>query len=215
MPAAALRLSPDPALSLLRRTEGPLMDAASLVATRIAQRQTERGYRSYLFTSPDGSPGRTTVALNVALAVAQADVRVALIEADLRAPRLGQLIGCAQEPGLTQLLNGEVALSQACLRLDDRPLLLLHAGAPTDRPELFLASPIFKEAVAELVDTVDLLLIDAPAVAPHADAHQLLGLVDQALLVVPASGTRRASLEAVITQFTPARIAGVIYNQGR
>lgn len=211
--AEALRGLQDPALSVLSDPDGPAVRAAGLLAARFEAWERERGYRSYLFTSLSPRAGRTTVALNTALGLAQSRARrVALLEADFRAPRLAELIGRPEAPGLSELLAGQVSLAEACLQIDDRPLVLLPAGAAVTNPEACVASPLLKEAALELVDTVDLLLIDAPAVAPHADAQQLLGLADQALIVVAHGQARRGALAAAVAQLGAARVAGVVYN---
>lgn len=134
-------------------------------------------------TSSQPGEGKTTLALWLA-AEAAAGRRVAVVDADLRRPRLGDLLDAPNRPGLAEVLAGDATLDEA---LHDGPVtgLSLLSGAPLGgvAAEL-LARPTLQTTIDALRDRFDLVVIDTPPVMAVADARLLAPFADVVLYAV-------------------------------
>lgn len=201
------------ALTILSEPDGELSTSVRLLGTRLQEAMKTFGYRAYMVTSPEPLTGKTTTAANLALALAEdSQRRIALIEANFRYPRFAEIFGTPEDYGLIPLLEGQVQLNEAIAKIADRNLVILPAGGRHANPAELLASPRFKALVAELANTVDMAIIDAPSVSPFADANILLPLVDAALLVVSENSTNVGWIGRAQKQLGEARILGAVYN---
>jgi capsular exopolysaccharide synthesis family protein len=204
----------DPGLSVLREPDGELATSIRVFVTRLLDLQRTYGYRVYMITSPEPRTGKTTVALNLALALAEDPKRrIALIEANFRAPRVAEVLGLPPDVGLLGLLEGRHGVAEATIKLSDRNLLVLPAGGTHPSPAEALASPRFKALIQELASSVDIALVDAPAVRASADANLLLPLVDGAVLVVRERETRGSWVDQALEQLGNERVLGAVYNR--
>ena len=211
--AALESRSLDPALAVLRDPDGALATAIRLFVTRLLDLERSHGYRAYMLTSAEPLTGKTTVALNLAFALAEdSKRRIALIEADFRNPRIGEILDLPPELGLLGVLEGRLSVAQASVRVADRNLVVFPSGGKHNSPAEVLASPRFKTVIQELAQSVDVAIIDAPPVKPTADANLLLPLVDGAMLVVLNGETRGGWIEQAVDQLGVERVLGAIYN---
>lgn len=148
-------------------------------------------------TSPSPGDGKSTVASNLALVMAQADQRVLLIDADMRKPRQHEIFGYEPERGLSAVLAerrpaGEVILSTEIDTLD-----LLPCGSRPSNPVELLNNGFFAEFLSELSESYDKIIIDSPPVMPVADARVIAAQTDATVLVLRADrSTRRLSIAA-------------------
>lgn len=204
----------EPALAIVRDPDGEMATSIRLLGARIEEFMRTFGYRAYMVSSPEPLTGKTTTAANLALALAEdTHRRIALIEANFRYPRFAELFGIPEDYGLIPLLEGQVLLPEAIAKLADRNLVILPAGGRHPNPAALLSSPRFKALIAELANTVDIAIVDAPAVTPFADANILLPLVDAALLVVSEEKTHANWIARAQKQLGEARILGAVYNR--
>jgi Mrp family chromosome partitioning ATPase len=98
------------------------------------------------------------------------------------------------------------------VRVEGRNLVLLPTGGRHASPAHALSSPRFKGLFAELAKTVDVAIIDAPAVKPGADANLLMPLVDGVFLVAADRQTRSRWLSEARAQLGESRVLGALYN---
>ncbi|MGY1745238.1 polysaccharide biosynthesis tyrosine autokinase [Blastococcus sp. SYSU D00695] len=138
--------------------------------------------------------GRSTVAVNLALAVAEAGRRVVLVEADLRHPSLAQRLQVPGDVGLTQVLRGEADLADVLRPWGSGKVSVITAGRPPADPgELFSADDV-AVLVDQLREKSDFVLVDTPALLEYADASGLASRVDGVLLTVRSGRTGRDPL---------------------
>lgn len=147
--------------------------------------------RRIVVTSALADEGKTTVACNLAIALAQSSLRVCLIEADLRRPKVATYLGIEASIGLSNVLAGQLDLSDALTPWPRGLLTVLAAGTPPPDPSRLLGSRNMEKVLAELAGRFDFVVIDAPPILPVTDAAVLARATDGALLVTRYGRTRR------------------------
>lgn len=148
-------------------------------------------------TSPMPGDGKTTIASNLALAMAQADQRVLLIDADLRKPSQHTIFDLSTEKGLATVLSARMPVGDAIVRLRESSLEVLPCGPLPANPVELLNNGYFAELLESLKTRYDRIVIDSPPVLPVADARVIAAVSDATLLVLRAErSTRRSAIGA-------------------
>jgi capsular exopolysaccharide synthesis family protein len=181
-----------------------------LVRTNVLARRT-----SVLLAAALPDEGTTTTALCVARLHARAGGRALLIDCDLRSPRQHELAGVANQPGLTDVLQGKLALDQV-LHLDERSgALLVAAGSGVPDPKQLLASEAMRQLVRQAAEDYDLVLLDGPPVLGGQDACILSQVADGTVLVARWGHACRQDVAAAATRLIAAGadMAGLVLTQ--
>lgn len=174
---------------------GPLAEAFQLLRTRIELAPRETPLRTLLVTSADVRAGRSSIAAQLATAVAQAGRRVILIDADLRRPTLHTCFDLPNDHGLATLFAEPAAMPLHYLQATASPNLSLLASGPAPaNPAALLGSERMHEILAVCAANADIVIIDSPALLGVADATLLARQADATLLVVREGVTRAATL---------------------
>jgi capsular exopolysaccharide synthesis family protein len=165
-------------------------------------------------TSALPGDGKTTLASNLAISLAQANKRVLLIDADLRRPRLHVIFDAQREAGLSCVLSGEKSLGEAILATNVRGVDVIPCGFVPPNPAELLDSDNFQEMLTSARERYDYVLLDTPAVLAAADASIVASRADCVLLVIGNSRDGRpAALQARETvKSVGAQILGVVLN---
>jgi capsular exopolysaccharide synthesis family protein len=162
--------------------------------------------RSVLVTSPGSGEGKTTISVNLALALARQDQRVLIVDADLRRPSVHEALGVEAGLGLSRYLETGDDWRGA-VHADVLPgLSVMPAGSATQAPSDLLSSRRMRQLVTEAVAGYDFVIIDSPPLLSQLpDARILSSMCDGVLMAVRGgSTTRDATLRAV------AQVRGVI-----
>lgn len=150
--------------------------------------------RTLLITSPAPNDGKSTLASNLAIAMAQSGKRVLLVDADLRLASQHTIFHVPNEIGLSSLLEGQVTLDQAVQQTPVNGLEILPCGPKPPSPSEMLNSPMFSELLEVLSDRYDQVIVDSPPVMGVADARIIAASCDITVLVLRAQkSTRRLS----------------------
>ncbi len=154
------------------------------VRTNVLFSSSEEGSRSLLVTSTGPGEGKTVVATNLAMALAQAGQRVILIDADMRRPRAHELLKQRQEPGLSNLIVGNAKPSKVVRTSSIPGLWILPAGRIPPNPAELLGSARFKNFLIALRDHFDWVILDSPPVMAVTDAAVVAHITNGVILVV-------------------------------
>jgi succinoglycan biosynthesis transport protein ExoP len=175
----------------------------------------DEGGRSVVITSTGPGEGKTIVASNLALALAQAGQRVILVDADMRRPRVHDVFSEQQEPGLSNVLVGDVKPSEALRQSSAQGLWILPAGRIPPNPTELLGSKRFRDFVATLTQHFDWVLIDTPPVMAVTDGAIVANFAGGVLFVVGSEMTSRSLAQSAIEHLVNAnaRLIGAVLNR--
>ena len=165
--------------------------------------------------SAQSGDGRSRVAANLALALAQRGASTLLIDADLRQPRQHALFGLSGSAGLSALLAGRAGADVEQPVPGVPGLSLVPAGAPPPNPQELVEQPLFAQWLAGWCATHDCVIVDTPAAASGADAVVIAARCQAALIVARRGVTPLSALAALQRQLAPTHtaIAGVVLNE--
>lgn len=167
-------------------------------------------------TSPAEGDGKTTTAINVAGALAQApDAKILVVDADLRRPGIARelTLGDDAGPGLVgAILNRDLTLADVVRRRPPFNLSILPAGSPVANPYELLQSSRLGELMEEARRYYDYVVLDTPPVVGIPDCRAIAGCVDGFVLIVAAHRTPRKLVEEALNSMEPAKIIGLIFN---
>ena len=169
---------------------GPVAESFRNLRTAIRFINPDRPLRTILVTSAVAREGKTTTAINLAAALAQAGERVLLVDADLRRARLGAALGIEPGVGLTGVLTRRIALEDAIQGWGD--VGVLASGALPPNPSEMLGSVAMASLIERLGALADVVVFDAPPILPVTDSVVLSTQVDGVVLVARHGHTQKA-----------------------
>jgi len=170
--------------------------------------------KALLIASVSQKEGKSVVATNLALTMAQASQRVILLDADFRKPSIHTYMGLENEKGFSDLFRGNLEVEDVLLPSDQDCLRIITSGAATPNPSDLVGSKKMDVILSELRERADILVLDGPP-ALITDAKVLATKVDAVVLVVGYGITRRSEAQIAIKQLNQAgaNIAGVVMNR--
>ncbi len=172
--------------------------------------------RSLVVTSARSGEGKTTTACNLALVLAAAGRRVALVDGDLRRPGVHRFFGLPNQSGLTTAFLSGLEALDGLLRVGPQEnLLILTTGPIPPNPAELLAGPGMSAIMERLRSLADIVVVDSPPVLGLADASLLAAGADAALLVVDARRTRAGAVHLAVDtlRHSGVRIVGATLNR--
>lgn len=174
------------------------------------------GLRTVVVSSSIPREGKTSIAANLAIVLAESGTRVLLVDADLRHPGVAEYLEIEGSVGLSGVLSHTVTLKEAIQQWGpDGALHVLASGSPVLNPSELLGSPTMEKLIARFEDDYELVVIDAPPLLPVTDPAVLGSMASGVILVVSADGrTTRADLSQAVAnlQAVNARLLGVVVN---
>lgn len=191
-------------------------EAFRTLRTNIQFLSPDNPVRSLVITSACPQEGKTTVAANLAVTIAQAGRTAILADGDMRRPAVGGMFLLpGSSRGLSGVLAGQFTLEEALARTSVEGLLILPAGFPPPNPSELLASEKMGSIWESLRRLAEVVIFDSPPAGVVTDAAILARRADGCLLVInPAISKRedarraKAGLEQV-----HARVLGVVLNR--
>jgi len=171
--------------------------------------------RALVITSSLPTEGKSTTAVNLAITLAQAGQRVALVDADLRRPSVADYLGVEGSVGLTTVLIGRAQLDDVIQPWGNGNIDVIASGRIPPNPSELLGSPQMAELVAELNARYDVVLIDTSPLLPVTDGAILARLVGGAILVVGANTVHKAQVTQALESLEAvgAPVLGIVVNR--
>ncbi len=170
--------------------------------------------KTILITSPSSGDGKTTLASNLAIAIAQAGRRVLLIDADCWRPAQHEIFGLTEENGLTSVLTQKIKLADAVRKTDVDKLDVLPCGELPSNPAELLESQALLDLLSEASEQYDQILLDSPPVVPITDARILAASCGATILVLRAGKSTRNEADDAFEALSAvgAPVLGVVVN---
>lgn len=171
--------------------------------------------KSIVMTSSVAGEGKSTTAINLAVALAQAGSRVVLIDADLRRPSVAEYLGLEGSVGLTTVLIGRAEIEDVIQPYRDLPLEILTSGQLPPNPSELLGSRAMAALLEQLTQSHDYVILDCPPLLPVTDAAVLSKLAGGALVVAGADRIHKAQLTEALGNLeqVEARVLGIVLNK--
>lgn len=169
-------------------------ESVRLLRMRTEKEMRERGMKVLLVSSATPGEGKTTVAINLAMALAAQGKHVLLADCDLRNPSVAGGFGMENGKGLTEYLKGETPYQEILRQSEQENLYLVLAGQPTANASELLAAPACREFVEACRKVFDVVILDTPPAALLADASELAVLADGALMTVRQNYASRSQI---------------------
>ena len=213
-----IALDPDafnkPLLNQIDR-QSPRAESFRQLRTNLQFANVSGKAKSVLVTSSIPGEGKTTMATNLAIAMAQAGQRVCLVDADLRRPRVGDYLGLDSNTGVTTALIGHADADELLQPWGPDGLMVLTSGQIPPNPSELLGSSDMKELILRLESAFDTVIIDAPPVLPVTDALVLSQQVGGVLVVINAQATKQRMLVKTLSalDLVGTNVLGVALNR--
>lgn len=213
-------MSPNRRSSLLMLSEphSPAAEAYRSLAANLQFAYADRHLQTIGVTSAAEGEGKSTTVANLAVALAQSGRRVVVIDADLRRPGQHSVFGLQKEPGLANLLLGDLEATQLPLQDTEAAGVRVLVSGPLPGNSLeALASNRFDQVLGLARAQADFVLVDAPPAGALADAAVVAPRLEGMLLVVSAGKTKRDLARRAREQLerVNANILGVVLTDVR
>jgi capsular exopolysaccharide synthesis family protein len=204
----------NPSLCTYFEPLGGPAEAYRAVRTALYYPAEVAGQRVIQITSPGPGDGKTTLAANLAVAMAGSGKRVLLVDADFRRPRIDAYFGIQGDVGLSSVVAGNAEFSDAIYKTVIENVWVVPCGKRPSNPADLLASRRFKEFIDYQRELYDFVILDTPPVLAVTDPGVVAPRVDAVLLVIRLSKESRktASQAAETLKGLGARIVGVVVN---
>lgn len=171
--------------------------------------------RVIVVTSPQQGDGKSTVAANLAAAIAASGERVTLVDGDLRRSSVAESFGLVEGVGLTDVLVGRVDVADVTQHpAHHANLSILGAGATPPNPSELLGSQTMRALLRQLAED-SIVIVDAPPLLPVTDAAVLTAVTDGAFIVLSTGRTLDTELEAALNHIAAVngRTLGIVFNR--
>ncbi len=170
--------------------------------------------RTILVTSSEAGEGKTVIAANLAVSLARLNQRVLLIDCDLRRPRLHEMFGEKNGPGLTDVLLGK-ATNSAFRKTKVARLWFMPSGSASSNPADLLGSESFGKLIDSLQKQVDWVVLDSPPVLAVADPCVISRVASGVVFVLGSGQTSREVACAAVERLDAvgANVVGAMLNR--
>ena len=193
------------------------MEAIRKLRIKVMQEMENHEFRSLLVTSSIPGEGKTTIAVNLALAFARQGKSVVLVDCDLRNPSVAETMGEKNKyPGMTAVLQKKETLENALVTVEVErgSLRILYGGAPDKSAVHYMGTERMAKVVRNLEENADIVIFDTAPSDFMADAAMLAKYVDAALYVVRCDHAPRARIRNGVSALAEsnAKILGYVFN---
>lgn len=190
-------------------------ESYKVARTNLAFSVLKQGCKKIIITSSLAGEGKSTTAVNVAISLAQqVDVKVLLIDCDLRKPQVNRFFSLKNAPGLTDYLGKISELKDILHRVEGDNLTVICSGTIVPNPSELLASEAMSELLKAMEERYDYIIIDTPPINVVIDALPLVKITDGVVIVVKEGSSTHPELTRTIEKLerVDAKILGIVLN---
>jgi succinoglycan biosynthesis transport protein ExoP len=198
-----------------RETDPRFAEAMRTIRTAISLDNLDKPHKVILVTSAVGSEGKSVAALNLAVAFANGE-KTLLIDADMRRPSIGKMLGLARDaPGLSELLADSARLAECVIGTGVKDLDVISTGFVPPDPLQLLSSSRMASALKVLAHSYSRIVVDCAPILPVSDAAVLSKHADCVLYVVKSDATTVAQIRngLGLLERVNAPIMGIVLTQ--
>ncbi|MDJ0467294.1 polysaccharide biosynthesis tyrosine autokinase [Rhodococcoides fascians] len=201
-----------PAVDFQDLTQSASAEAFRELRTNLQFLEVDHPPRVIVVTSAIPSEGKTTTAVNLAVALAEAGHHVALVEGDLRRPRVSKYMGLIGSVGMSTVLAGQATVEEVLQPTKYEGLQAMASGPIPPNPSELLGSEASRALLVELRSRFDYVIVDGAPLLPVTDSAVLTTHADGALLVTRYGHTKSNELARAIGNLETigARVLGVV-----
>jgi succinoglycan biosynthesis transport protein ExoP len=207
--------APDRDLAVFKDPTSLAAEACRSIRTNMLFIAAQKDFSVFLVTSPGPQDGKTTVAINLAVTMAQAGSRVLLIDTDMRKPRIHKSFGLPSDKGISSVMAGDAHLKNVIAKSAVPNLDVLPCGPTPPNPAELLHTERFRQILAECRSNYDRVILDSPPIGPVTDPAITGSAADGVVLVLRAGHTTREAGRFARRQLADAgaRILGLVINR--
>jgi len=194
----------------------PSTECFRQLALRVRAELEHRSLRSVAITGPLRGEGKTTVACDLALALASVSRgrEVALVDLDLRRPSVATDFRIPVEVGVEEFLQGTRGLLEVCVSIEKPAVDVFPAASPHASAHELLIEPGFASLVRELERRYATVIFDTPPVLLVPDTSLILDRVSSFIAVARSGQTRERLLQSMLELLPRDRFLGTVLNLG-
>lgn len=183
-----------------------VQNAAKTLLANIRFASVDKPIRAITITSSTPNEGKSTVALNLAQAIATSGKRVALVECDMRRRSMADMMGVHSRGGLYAVLSEQMRIEDAVVETSQKNLFFLDSEPHIPNPADIIASRRFAQLVESLKARFQYVIFDTPPVGTFVDAAEVGQLSDGVLFVVRENFAKRNEIQAAFEQLKKAEV---------
>lgn len=197
-------------------SKSPVSEAFRTLRTNIQFSSIDKEIKTLIVTSSSPTEGKSTIAANMAITMAQSDKKVLLIDCDLRKPRVHKVFGMNNLEGLTNILMGEKVLSDLVHKDEAlENLNVVTSGPIPPNPAELMGSKRMKDFLDKIKEEYDIIILDTPPVGLVTDSA-VLSTISDVVILVTAFGQTDIDMSKRAKELLDkvnANIIGVVLNK--
>ncbi|MFH1269167.1 MAG: polysaccharide biosynthesis tyrosine autokinase [Planctomycetota bacterium] len=184
----------DPMLLSYHEPASRVSEAYRTVRTALYFGMSGEAHKIIQVSSPNKGDGKSSLAANLAISIAQSGKKTLLMDADLRRPRIHKLFNLDRAIGMSSVIKGDANLESAIQVTGAENLWCVTSGMPSSNPSELLTSQSFQDLLGELKQQYEFLIVDTPPLLAVTDPGVVAARVDGVLLVI--RNTKKAKQDA-------------------
>lgn len=202
-------------LDIYRNRDYKLNDAFDQTVMNIHIQREKKGYKTFTICGCEPGDGATTVAINLAAALAASGWKTVLVDGDMRKKNMFKRLNEETTLGLSNYLNEQATLNEVIYETTTDMLFYIPCGDLINNPVRLLCSNKMDDVKKELAERFDYVIYDMPAMNTAMDANVVAVKSDACILVVASGETSKKGLNAAVNTLMQeeANLIGVIVNK--
>ena len=187
-----------------------------VLRTQVLQKMEEYGWRTVAITSPTPAVGKTVIAINLAMSIAQkTDKTAMLVDFDLRNPRIGAYLGIPMDKSLNELLDGKANLQDILVNPDMPRLVILPTKNAVRNPAETLSSRNISDLIKNIREYYEsrIVIFDLPSLLHSDDAIAVIPQIDCVLMVVANGMSTKRDIDGALRHLSKSNLLGTVLNK--